>query len=534
MANPIYFGSSINLDQSELQNAVIQNLAAAPSSPVLGQIYFNTGDKQIYRYDGAAWVAGTTTISVTAPITSTPSGANYALGITNATTGAVGVIQLAGDLAGTATSVTVATVGGATAANIADAVTKRHAQNTDTGTTQTSFIVDSAGTGFALVDNSGQAQVRNKANSAFAELSALSLQLNKGQLKAAALENLAAAPGTPVAGQVYFDTVLNKAFCWNGTAWNEVTISDATTSTKGQIQLAGDLAGTATSPSVATVGGATAANIADAVTKRHTQNTDTGTTNASFQLNSGASGTRIKDNGGVLEVRNAADSALADIRVNNLDVEGTLSYTHSTETYIGDSNMVVNAQVMQNSQNSNGGFQVRRLKADVVGAGTITGSGTTITGTGTAFTTAASVGDILVFGAQRVTIVAIASNTSLTTDAAFSPQPATSAYSIANQANAKMYFDNSATQWKVVDNALTTPQTFTLARKYAVAIGDGSATSFVITHNLNTQDVDATIMSSTTPFSTVITDWAATTVNTITVSFKKAPAVGQYRVVVMG
>lgn len=49
----------------------------------------------------------------------------------------------------------------------------------------------------------------------------------------------------------------------------------------------GDLSGNLPSPSVATVGGASAVDIADAVTKRHTQNTDSGTTSPTFIIASG-------------------------------------------------------------------------------------------------------------------------------------------------------------------------------------------------------------------------------------------------------
>ena len=46
---------NLNLLQNELQNAVLQPLATAPSNPNLGQIYYNSTDSLAYIYDGSAW-----------------------------------------------------------------------------------------------------------------------------------------------------------------------------------------------------------------------------------------------------------------------------------------------------------------------------------------------------------------------------------------------------------------------------------------------------------------------------------------------
>lgn len=86
------FLTNLDLGKNELQNARVQNLGTAPSSPVTGQIYYDTAVSKLFWWNGSAWIDAT-------------GGGTPA----DATTGSKGIVQLAGDLAGTAASPQIAT-----------------------------------------------------------------------------------------------------------------------------------------------------------------------------------------------------------------------------------------------------------------------------------------------------------------------------------------------------------------------------------------------------------------------------------------
>ena len=65
---------------------------------------------------------------------------------------------------------------------------------------------------------------------------------------------------------------------------------------------------------------------------------------------------------------------------------------------------------------------------------------------------------------------------------------------------------------------------------YLQTIGDGSTTSFTITHYLGTRDVVVVVRNAASPYEVIDVRWEATTVNSITLDFSSAPTSNSVRV----
>jgi len=75
--------------------------------------------------------------------------------------------------------------------------------------------------------------------------------------------------------------------------------------------------------------------------------------------------------------------------------------------------------------------------------------------------------------------------------------------------------------------------TTVVARKFAASVGNNAATSFVLTHSFNTRDVAITVYDNST-YAEVFADATHSTVDTVTIAFAVAPTTNQYRVVIVG
>lgn len=471
---------SIDLNKNELQNAVIQNLATAPSNPLAGQVYYNTADNQLYIYNGTRWeVAGNAVQSGT--LAARPAAAtvdagtiyyatdNYLFYYSNGSswqqTNAFGTVV-------TETSYGQSSADG-TSTNYARA---DHTHGTPALGTSTPNAISGA------ASSAGSASVPSKEDHTHAFTP--SQDLSMGGYK---LTNVATpVTSTDAANKQYVDDVaqgLNiHAASYAGTTANlNATYNNGTSGVGATLTNAGAQAAFAVD--------GTTPSLNDRILVK---NQTTTSQNGIYTLTTVGSGST------------------------NWVLTRATDFDTPTEIAGGDFTFIDNGSTLANT-----GWvcvnEVTTVGTDPIvfeqfsGAGTYTASnGVLLTGTNFTFQPRSGYG--LQTGASGAEIkLATTSGLNLSSDLAV------------GAGNGITVLTNTV----AIDSSV-------VVSKYNANVGDGSATSYTITHNLGTRDVQVTVYDNSSPYAEVVCDVNHATTNTITLLFSVAPTSNQYRVVVQG
>lgn len=85
-----------------------------------------------------------------------------------------------------------------------------------------------------------------------------------------------------------------------------------------------------------------------------------------------------------------------------------------------------------------------------------------------------------------------------------------------------------------IDSAATARSNLGATGKFSTSIGNGTNTTLTVTHNLGTQDVVVFVREVASPFAQVMCDVEITDTNNVACIFAVAPTANQYRVTVVG
>lgn len=311
--------------------------------------------------------------------------------------------------------------------------------------------------------------------------------LNK--LLQAVLEPLANAPSSPVQGQIYYDTTLNRVRYYDGTAWVylDTRVDDITLEFDGSNLL-----------SIKNKG-VTFIKIQDI--------------NTSTLLGRVSPGT-----GDVEEVTLDADTNLA------ADADDRVPTQRAVKAYV-DSLIAGIGQFV-------GGYDAS-ANTDFPSTGSGTGGAVEkgdywrITAAGTLGTTNplnVQAGDVLIANVDGASTTDGADWFAVQANVDVATETAPGLIEIATQAEVDAGVDDQ--------RAVTPLKLKNYTGSFSTTIGDGASTSFTVTHNLNTENVQVSMRETNAPKESVLSQWNIVDANNVSITFDAAPGLNEFTVTV--
>lgn len=380
------------------------------------------------------------------------------------------------------------------------------------------------------------------------------IDLNKNELQNARIQNLGTAPATPVEGQVYHNTSDHRTYMWNGTAWVYFIPSSMAGSGNGlDADKLDNQEGSYYLARANHTGTQVASTISDFDTQVRTSRLDQmAAPTSSVSLNS----QKITS---LLDPTNPQDAATknyVDSTVQGLDTKAsvkaasTADLTLSGEQTVDGIALVAGDRVLvknQDTQAENGIYLVSltgwtrttdaNTWSDLISAYTFVEEGTTNADTGWVSTANSGgtlgVTDVVWVQFNSAGGSSTASNVGTAGVGVFKQKTGNDLEfkKLVAASNKVSITDNTTDSTVDIDVVVAN---LGVAAKYTAQIGNNSATSIVVTHNLNSRDVSVTIRETDSPYALVFTDIDFTDANNITVKFAVAPTTNQYTVTVIG
>jgi len=360
------------------------------------------------------------------------------------------------------------------------------------------------------------------------------INLTNNQLQNAALHPTATAPSNPVEGQVYFNTSSDKLFIYDGANWIDIS-GDITSITAGS-----GLTGTGTTGDITlNIGQGDGITVgADAISV-NAEATQFNFASGVLTISTGAIGS---DELAVTGVTAGSYGSSTDIPTFTVDEDGRLTAAgtasiSTTLTVAADAGSGDGVALATDTLTVSGGTNINTsISGDTVTINlddTVTlGGDLTISGNLTVSGTTTTVNTETIELADNIITLNSNATGSATEDAGIEIERG-------DDDNVAIIWDETNNRWTFTNDGLTY-QNILLAsevestvtdREFSASIGDGAATSYTVTHNLNTRDVIVQLFDNST-YDTVFADVERTTVNTLTVSFASSPSLNDIRVLV--